>query len=185
MQKVNKSKLYLLLSLFAALALLLNSRIEGAAAWLQMGQKMSNEFFSPVVDIEIIKAEDGTNFTIRNQSNTTVFVRVEVIGTLMEGNTILSSVSAGAVTPTEGFAVAMNVGNEWQRGADGYYYYLTPLKVGDNTVSLLNPESTYSSAYELNVYAQAILPEDVVKSWDGASLDENFRLIPPEVEGST
>lgn len=156
-------------------------KVDSAAAWLQLGQKMSNEFFAPVVDIEIVKQDVGTNYTIQNKSNTTVFVRAEIVGTRKENDVIVSSIKADPINVVEGFTVPVNIGTDWQMGADGYFYYIHPLKVdGDNarTSTLLKAESQYSSDYELQIFAQAVLPEDVEGAW-GAILDETLSILMP------
>lgn len=183
MRKVNKTKTYRLLILCLLAGIMLFSKIDSAVAWLQLGQKMSNEFFSPVVDIEIVKQDVGTNYTIQNKSNTTVFVRVEIVGTKTENNVIVSSLKADPTKVVEGFTVPVNIGNDWKMGIDGYFYYLHPLKVDGEeaiTSTLLKPDSQYSSDYELQVFAQAVLPENVESSWKGASLDETLSILPPQ-----
>lgn len=185
MQKVNKNRKYLFSLLGIIIGLLLFSKVDGAVAWMQVSEKLSNNFFSPMVDVEIIEEVDSNNlenFKIQNKSNTTVFIRVEAIGTLKNSDgAIVSSMNAGSGHVTEGYTISMNTGTDWVRGSDGYFYYVKPVKIDAVTELLFKSYSVSDStlAFELNVYAQAVLPENVEEAW-GASLDESLsELTPP------
>lgn len=185
MQKVNKNRKYLFSLLGIIIGLLLFSKVDGAVAWMQVSEKLSNNFFSPMVDVEIIEEVDSNNlenFKIQNKSNTTVFIRAEAIGTLKNSDgAIVSSMNAGSGHVTEGYTISMNTGTDWVRGSDGYFYYVKPVKIDAVTELLFKSYSVSDStlAFELNVYAQAVLPENVEEAW-GASLDESLsELTPP------
>lgn len=183
MRKVNKNRKYLFSLLGIIIGLLLFSKVDGAVAWMQVSEKLSNNFFSPMVDIEILKEDTSglENFKIQNKSNTTVFVRAEAIGTLKNSDgAIVSSMNAGSGHATEGYVISMNTGTDWVRGSDGYFYYVRPVKIDEVTELLFKSYSVSDStlAFELNVYAQAVLPENVEGAW-GASLDESLSTLTP------
>ena len=105
------------------------------------------------------------NVQIKNPGNTAAYIRATYVVTWRDGNrNVAVSVPGGySYTLTE------NLGNYWNKGADGYFYYSLPVSPGNSTQdSLLTCNVTYpdNPEYTLSVeiLAEAIqsTPENAV-----------------------
>lgn len=155
--------------------------MEKTVAWMYVQGQLINNFFSPVVDITIVETESDSkkNFSVRNDSNTSVYIRVEAIASFVNSKgAIVASAKVGSGHAMDGCAVSVNVGTEWSRGSDGYYYYIKPVKPDELTKEVFQAYSVSDTTNEfhLNVYAQAIQAEDLASAWSGVTINADGTL---------
>lgn len=185
MRKQNIVKKGLLLfSAIVMLSIAFVIHLDTTIAWLYEKGLLTNNFFAPVVDITIIEKEENDlkNFQIRNDSNVPVYVRIEAIGSLVNGDgALVSSMNVGQKQDTSDFTITIDEQKNWVIGSDGYYYYKNLLKVDKTTESVFSTytvsDTTYS--FHLNLYAQAIQAGDVTSAWTGVSVKDDGTLVPP------
>lgn len=121
--KNNKKKSILLLITIAALLL---AAVGGTVAYLVTSTDPVVNTFTPAsVDTEIDETfEDNVKSSIKviNNGNIPVYVRVAVVGNWVKDGKVVDSWTPG-----------FTVGEDWDEGGDGYYYYTKPVeaKVGD------------------------------------------------------
>ena len=121
------------------------------------------------------------NVQIKNTGNTAAYIRATYVVTWRDayGKVAVSVPGGYSYTLTE------NLGNNWKKGTDGYFYYTSPVAPGNSTLDSLptcnvtypdNPEYTLS----VEILAEAIQsePAEAVQQAWGATL-VGGQLIPP------
>ena len=140
---------------------------------------LENTFDPSKVSCEVLEGEDGhtfdgetkTNVKIQNTGETDAYIRAAVVVTWMseDKKTVTASV------PQEGegkdYSITYATNSGWLKGADGFWYYTSPVAVDGNTEVLISdchlldtatiPEGFYLS---VEIVASAIqsTPESVV-----------------------
>lgn len=141
-------------TLLVAIVLLIGVAVGSTVAYLiDKTNEIKNEFEYAKTDVTVTEDFDGTtkqNVKVWNKSNIPVYVRATYVVNWVDANgNIVTSVPAGySIAETE------NPGDKWIKGADGYFYYPTPVQPGDSTEgSLLTCTVTYPAnpEYTLNV----------------------------------
>lgn len=121
------------------------------------------------------------NVQIKNTGNTAAYIRATYVVTWRDGNrNVAVSVPGGySYTLTE------NLGNYWNKGADGYFYYSLPVSPGNSTQDMLTCNVTYpdNPEYTLSVeiLAEAILSEPaeaVQQAWGATIVDGKLTPAP-------
>lgn len=113
------------------------------------------------------------NVQIKNTGNTAAYIRATYVVTWRDGNRNV------AVSVPDGYSYTLteNLGNNWKKGTDGYFYYTSPVAPGNSTLDSLptcnvtypdNPEYTLS----VEILAEAIQsePAEAVQQAWGATL---------------
>lgn len=158
-------------TLLVAIVLLLGVAVGTTVAYLiDKTNEIKNEFEYAKTDVTVTEDFDGTtkqNVKVKNNSNIPVYIRATYIVSWVDADgNIVTSVP-------DGYSVAKeeNLGGKWIKGADGYFYYPTPVQPNDSTQgSLLTCTVTYPAnrEYTLNVeiLATAIQsePKDAVEA---------------------
>ena len=112
---------------------------------------------------------------IKNTGNTAAYIRATYVVTWRDGNRNV------AVSVPDGYSYTLteNLGNYWNKGADGYFYYSLPVSPGSSTEERPldcavtypeNPEYTLS----VEVLAEAIQSEPaeaVQQAWGATIVD--------------
>lgn len=177
-------------TLLVAIVLLLGVAVGTTVAYLiDSTEKIENKFEYAKTDVTVTEEFNGTeksNVKVRNDSNIPVYIRATYVANWVDkdGN-IVTSVPDGYVIDEK-----KNPDNEWIEGADGYFYYPTPVQPNDSTKgSLLTctvtyPEGETTPEYTLNVeiLATAIQSEPtdaVVKAW-GVTVGADGTLQPKQ-----
>ena len=115
------------------------------------------------------------NVQIKNTGNTAAYIRATYVVTWRDGNRNV------AVSVPDGYSYTLteNLGNYWNKGADGYFYYSLPVSPGSSTEERPldcavtypeNPEYTLS----VEVLAEAIQSEPaeaVQQAWGATIVD--------------
>ena len=128
-----KRSLVLVVSLLALLLVVAG----GTLAWLTAQDSVSNTFTPAHVTCDVDETFDGTkkeNVTIKNTSDIPVYIRASIIVTWKdsEGNVY------GQKPASSDYDMKMAANSGWVLGTDGYYYYTSPVAVGDTTGTLIN-----------------------------------------------
>ena len=115
------------------------------------------------------------NVQIKNTGNTAAYIRATYVVTWRDGNRNV------AVSVPDGYSYTLteNLGNNWKKGTDGYFYYTSPIVPGNSTLdSLLTCNVTYpdNPEYTLSVeiLAEAIQSEPaeaVQQAWGATIVD--------------
>lgn len=115
------------------------------------------------------------NVQIKNTGNTAAYIRATYVVTWRDGNRNV------AVSVPDGYSYTLteNLGNNWKKGTDGYFYYTSPIAPGNSTLdSLLTCNVTYpdNPEYTLSVeiLAEAIQSEPaeaVQQAWGATIVD--------------
>lgn len=142
-------------------------------------EPMKSTFEYAKVSCEVTGSKE--NVQIKNTGNTAAYIRATYVVTWRDayGKVAVSVPGGYSYTLTE------NLGNYWNKGADGYFYYTSPVAPGNSTLDSLptcnvtypdNPEYTLS----VEILAEAIQsePAEAVQQAWGATL-VGGQLIPP------
>lgn len=181
--KMTKKKL---LAAIVSTALLCGVGVGGTVAWLHDSAQVTNKFDLADVSGEISEDfEDGDDvkesITIKNNhSDVPVYIRVALSACWMDGSDIAPLAADLSLAPLpEG----------WAKGADGFYYYLSPVEVqGEITWDLwaqpteANEEKAETGwEFRVDVSAQLIQaePDDAVwEAWGITVNDDGTLSIP-------
>lgn len=180
--KMTKKKL---LAAIVSTALLCGVGVGGTVAWLHDSAQVTNKFDLADVSGEISENfEDGDvkeSITIKNNhSDVPVYIRVALSACWMDGNDI---------APLEAELSLAELPSNWKEGADGFYYYLSPVDVNGEITWNLQAQPTEANKNEaegtgwqfrVDVSAQLIQasPEDAVESaWTGVTVGDDGKLI--------
>lgn len=158
-------------TLLVAIVLLIGVAVGSTVAYLIAStDRIENKFEYAKTDVTVEEDFDRTtkqNVTVKNNSNIPVYIRATYIVSWVDadGNIVTSVPDGYSITKEE------NPGGKWIKGADGYFYYPTPVQPGESTAgSLLTCTVTYPAnrEYTLNVeiLATAIQsePKDAVEA---------------------
>ena len=138
---------------------------------------LENTFDPSKVSCQVLEGEDGhtfdgetkTNVKIQNTGQTDAYIRAAVVVTWMSEDK--KTVTASVPQENTDYSITYAIGSGWLKGADGFWYYTSPVAVDDNTKVLINdchlldtaniPEGFYLS---VEIVASAIqsTPEYVV-----------------------
>ena len=151
-------------ALVIALALILVLVVGGTVAYIftQTGPVI-NTFTPTEAKITITeKTNDNqkTEITVKNDSTgVPVYIRVALVANMIDED---GNVTAAATVPN------FTLGGNWIKGSDGYYYYKTPVQVGQSTENLLAAPMTLDNNMQVVVLADAIQAEPttaVTQAW--------------------
>jgi len=167
--------------LIIAVLLLLGAAVGSTVAFLTTQTKpVENSFEYAKVSCEVTGSKE--NVQIKNTGNTAAYIRATYVVTWRDGNRNV------AVSVPDGYSYTLteNLGNYWNKGADGYFYYSLPVSPGNSTQdSLLTCNVTYpdNPEYTLSVeiLAEAIQSEPaeaVQQAWGATIVDGKLTPAP-------
>ena len=160
--------------LIIAVLLLLGAAVGSTVAFLTTKTKpVENSFEYAKVSCEVTGSKE--NVQIKNTGNTAAYIRATYVVTWRDayGKVAVSVPGGYSYTLTE------NLGNYWNKGADGYFYYSLPVSPGSSTEERPldcavtypeNPEYTLS----VEVLAEALQSEPaeaVQQAWGATIVD--------------
>lgn len=139
--------------------------------------ELNNTFTPPVVNID-----DVSGNTIENTSDVDVYIRAAIVVNWVSSEGTLSE------TPVENTDYTLDLGTNWVKGADGFYYYTPKVAPGTTPITVLDkvtaPTIT-NGDYTLTVQVissaiQATPAEAVIGAWtsvSGVDTSDNDKLI--------
>lgn len=128
-----KRSLVLVVSLLALLLVVAG----GTLAWLTAQDSVSNTFTPAHVTCDVEETFNGTaksNVSIKNTSDIPVYIRASIIVTWKD----FSGNVYGQKPDSNDYDMQMPENSSWVLGTDGYYYYTSPVAVGDTTGTLIS-----------------------------------------------
>lgn len=128
-----KRSLVLVVSLLALLLVVAG----GTLAWLTAQDSVSNTFTPAHVTCNVDETfQDGTksDVMIKNTSDIPVYIRASIIVTWKDSNGNVY----GQKPASSDYDMKMAANSDWVLGTDGYYYYTSPVAVGDTTGTLIS-----------------------------------------------
>ena len=134
-------------------------------------EPMKSTFEYAKVSCEVTGSKE--NVQIKNTGNTAAYIRATYVVTWRDayGKVAVSVPGGYSYTLTE------NLGNYWNKGADGYFYYTSPVAPGNSTLDSLptcnvtypdNPE--YTLSVEILAEASQSEPAEAVQQAWGATI---------------
>ena len=134
-------------------------------------EKIKSTFEYAKVSCEVTGSKE--NVQIKNTGNTAAYIRATYVVTWRDayGKVAVSVPGGYSYTLTE------NLGNYWNKGADGYFYYTSPVAPGNSTLDSLptcnvtypdNPE--YTLSVEILAEASQSEPAEAVQQAWGATI---------------
>ena len=151
-------------ALIIALALILVLAVGGTVAYIFTQTDPVINTFTPT-EAKITVDEDTnsnrkTSITVKNISTgVPVYIRVALVANMIDED---KNVTGAADVPT------FTLGDNWLKGSDGYYYYKTPVQVGQSTGNLLAAPMKLANNMQVVVLADAIQAEPttaVTQAW--------------------
>ena len=168
--------------LFIAIILLISTAVGSTVAFLATKtEPVENAFEYANVSCEVTEAcdTDSSIVQVRNTGTISAYIRVAVVANWMDVNGDI------AASDPEGYGYDPTCSSDsWARGADGFFYYLSPVAPGASTEGILlactvtcpePPECTLS----VEVLAEAIqsTPASAVYEAWGVTVDGSGMLI--------
>ena len=160
--------------LLTAAVLLIGTVVGSTVAYLiAQTDAVENTFEYAKVSCEVTGSKE--NVQIKNTGNTAAYIRATYVVTWRDGNRNV------AVSVPDGYSYTLteNLGNNWKKGTDGYFYYTSPIAPGNSTLdSLLTCNVTYPDNREytlsVEILAEAIQSEPaeaVQQAWGATIVD--------------
>ena len=167
-------------ALFIAIVMLIGAVVGTTVAFLITNtDPVENTFEYARVSCEVTESFDQTtksNVQVKNTGTTDAYIRATyVVNWLDKSGNIAASVPAGY-----SYSLTENPDGKWTKGADGYFYYLSPVAPNASTLGSLltctvsypdNPE--YTLSVEILATAIQSVPADAVKAAWGAGFGIN------------
>lgn len=166
--------------LFMAIIMLIGAVIGSTVAYLITNTRpVENKFTYASVSCKVDEDFDGStkkeNVRITNTGSTDAYIRATyVVNWLDEQENIVASVPDGY-----SYNLTENPNNNWKKGNDGYFYYLSPVAPDKSTLgSLLTCTVTYpeNPEYTLSVEILATAIQSVPKDAVQAAWGEDFSI---------
>ena len=172
-----KRSLVLVVSLLALLLVVAG----GTLAWLTAQDSVSNTFTPAHVTCAVEESFNGTtksDVKIKNTSDIPVYIRASIIVTWKDS----SGNVYGQKPTTSDYDMQMAENSGWVLGADGYYYYTSPVAVGATTGTLISsctvkagatpPGDDYKLSVEIMAEAIQSQPDRAVQQAWGVSVSD-------------
>lgn len=172
-----KRSLVLVVSLLALLLVVAG----GTLAWLTAQDSVSNTFTPAHVTCDVEETFNGTaksNVSIKNTSDIPVYIRASIIVTWKD----FSGNVYGQKPTSSDYDMQMAKDSGWVLGTDGYYYYTSPVAVGDTTGTLISsctevagkaPAENYRLSVEIIAEAIQSQPDRAVGQAWGVKIAPN------------
>lgn len=169
-----KRSLVLVVSLLALLLVVAG----GTLAWLTAQDSVSNTFTPAHVTCDVEETFNGTaksNVSIKNTSDIPVYIRASIIVTWKD----FSGNVYGQKPTSSDYDMQMAKDSGWVLGTDGYYYYTSPVAVGDTTGTLISsctevagkaPAENYRLSVEIIAEAIQSQPDRAIQQAWGVTI---------------
>lgn len=182
-------------TLLVSLLLLLSVTVGGTIAYLSAKtEPLDNEFTPSEVTTEVNEDFENNkkeNVTIKNTGDTEAWIRAAIIVTWQDnsgnvyGKKPMTKSECRHENPNCTCDYTITFGDSWTKGADGFYYYTSPVDAENSTSALIETCSSKNTApedYYLNVEIigsgiQSV-PDSVVESvWSNDKVDVKVNTV--------
>ena len=158
-------------ALIIALALILVLAVGGTVAYIFTQTDPVINTFTPTeakitVDEETNSNQKTSITVVNNSTGVPVYIRVALVANMIDED---ENVTGAASVPM------FTLGDNWNEGSDGYYYYTEPVPVGGSTGNLLQSSMTLDENMQVVVLADAIqaMPKQaVIDAWGQTIADQ-------------
>lgn len=163
--------------LFMAIIMLIGAVVGSTVAYLITNTgPVENQFTYAGVSCEVteeFKNNKKENVQVKNTGTTDAYIRATyVVNWLDEQENIVASVPDGY-----SYNLTENPNNNWKKGNDGYFYYLSPVAPGASTPgSLLNCTVTYPENPEYTLSVEIIAT--AIQSMPAKAVTEAWGVTP-------
>ena len=176
-----------LVALLASLLLVLGAAVGGTLAFIMTASEEKTNTFTPAqISCDVMEEFDGTvkrNAAVKNTGGTEAYIRAAVNVTWMKdenasGQTITAKVPQADVD----YELIFHTDTGWIKGADGYWYYQTPVAPGAVTAAFVrecrqlegaNVPQGYHLSVEIVASAIQSSPEKAVTQQWNVTLEGN------------
>ncbi len=144
---------------------------------------VTNTFTPTSVSCQVNQSADNSNITVKNTGDISAYIRATVVINWVSDN---GSVYGGAPVEGTDYTVTYEL-NGWFKGADGFYYYSSPVTAGSSTSELITsiapvagkaPEG-YSLSVQVLASAIQAEPTDAVSQvWPNVTVGSDGVLAP-------
>lgn len=154
-------------------------------------EPVENTFTDAYVACDVLETFNGTtksNVTIKNTGEVQSYIRAKVVVTWMSADetkvTALKPVDDTDYVIT--YADETGVTTNWEKGADGYWYYKIPVNVGDETENLIESCSLKDGANAPDGYYLSVeIVASSIQSTPTRVVTEQWNCGVSGVDGST
>ena len=176
-----------LLALLASLLLVLRAAVGGTLAFIITASDENTNTFTPAqISCAVIEDFDGTvkrNAAVKNTGETDAYIRAAVNVTWMKDeNASEQTVTAKVPQADVDYEMIFYIDTGWIKGADGYWYYQTPVAPGAVTEAFIrkcrqlegaNVPQGYHLSVEIVASAIQSSPEKAVAQQWNVTLEGN------------
>ena len=176
-----------LVALLASLLLVLGAAVGGTLAFIMTASDEKTNTFTPAqISCAVIEDFDGTvkrNAAVKNTGETDAYIRAAVNVTWMKDeNASEQTVTAKVPQADVDYEMIFYIDTGWIKGADGYWYYQTPVAPGAVTEAFIrecrqlegaNVPQGYHLSVEIVASAIQSSPEKAVAQQWNVTLEGN------------
>lgn len=176
-----------LVALLASLLLVLGAAVGGTLAFIMTASDEKTNTFTPAqISCDVIEEFDGTvkrNAAVKNTGETDAYIRAAVNVTWMKDeNASEQTVTAKVPQADVDYEMIFYIDTGWIKGADGYWYYQTPVAPGAVTEAFIrecrqlegaNVPQGYHLSVEIVASAIQSSPEKAVAQQWNVTLEGN------------
>ena len=176
-----------LVALLASLLLVLGAAVGGTLAFIMTASDEKTNTFTPAqISCDVIEDFDGTvkrNAAVKNTGETDAYIRAAVNVTWMKDeNASEQTVTAKVPQADFDYEMFFYIDTGWIKGADGYWYYQTPVAPGAVTEAFIrecrqlegaNVPQGYHLSVEIVASAIQSYPEKAVAQQWNVTLEGN------------
>ena len=176
-----------LVALLASLLLVLGAAVGGTLAFIMTASDEKTNTFTPAqISCDVIEEFDGTvkrNAAVKNTGETDAYIRAAVNVTRMKDeNASEQTVTAKVPQADVDYELIFYIDTGWIKGADGYWYYQTPVAPGAVTEAFIrecrqlegaNVPQGYHLSVEIVASAIQSSPEKAVAQQWNVTLEGN------------
>ena len=176
-----------LVALLASLLLVLGAAVGGTLAFIMTASDEKTNTFTPAqISCDVIEEFDGTvkrNAAVKNTGETDAYIRAAVNVTWMKDeNASEQTVTAKVPQADVDYELIFYIDTGWIKGADGYWYYQTPVAPGAVTEAFIrecrqlegaNVPQGYHLSVEIVASAIQSSPEKAVAQQWNVTLEGN------------
>lgn len=169
--------------LFIAVVMLIGAVVGSTVAFLvTKTAPVENKFTYASVSCTVSESFNGTTkekVQIQNTGTTDAYIRATYVVNWLNKDGSIAPVPQGTIPNGYTLSISENPDNAWTKGADGYFYYLTPVAPGGLTDgSLVNCTVTYPQGVEPEYILSVEILATAVQSTPAKAVREAWGVTP-------
>lgn len=182
-KKHSRIRMNKLAILFIAVVMLIGAVVGSTVAFLvTKTAPVENKFTYASVSCTVSESFNGTTkekVQIQNTGTTDAYIRATYVVNWLNKDGSIAPVPQGTIPNGYTLSISENPDNAWTKGADGYFYYLTPVAPGGLTDgSLVNCTVTYPQGVEPEYILSVEILATAVQSTPAKAVQEAWGVTP-------